>query len=104
QMTLLGAKSSSVRKVEARSPILRVQLLMTPDPTLILFVTAAYPAIGTIASRTNLDSACQTASKPFSSAYLAYSNPSRKSCESCKYRATRSLVMGFSLFILDADF
>ena len=40
------------------------KVLMTPEPTLIFSVTAAYAAIGTIASRTNLLSACQTASKP----------------------------------------
>ena len=44
--------------------MLRVQLLITPEPTLIRSVTAAYAAIGTMASRTSRDSACQTASKP----------------------------------------
>ena len=76
QTILFGAKSSRVKKVEARRPMFLVQLLITPDPILIFLVTAANAAIGTIASRTNRDSACQTASKPFDSAYLTYSKPS----------------------------
>ncbi len=41
QIIRSGARSSNVRKVAANKPILRVQLLMTPDPTLIFSVTAA---------------------------------------------------------------
>jgi hypothetical protein len=63
-----GARSSSVTKVAARSPALRVQLFTTPEPTLIREVTAAKAAIGTVASRTSRLSACQTASNPRSSA------------------------------------
>jgi len=36
-----GARSSSVRNVAASRPILRVQLLITPEPTLMRSVTAA---------------------------------------------------------------
>jgi len=57
-------------------PMLRVQLLITPDPILIFLVVAAKAAIGTIASRTRRLSACHTASKPFDSAYWAYLMPS----------------------------
>ena len=55
----------------ASRPMLRVQLLMTPEPTLRRVVVAAKAAMGTMASRTSRLSACQTASKPFCSAYWA---------------------------------
>src|SRR6266496_221043 len=45
--------------------------------------------MGTVASRTSLLSACQTASKPCCSAYRAYPIPSRMGCLSWRYRATR---------------
>ena len=64
-----GARSSSVENVEASRAGLRVQQSTTPLPTLIRSVTAAMAAIGTTASRTSRESACHTASKPFSSAY-----------------------------------
>jgi len=76
QITRSGARSSSVRKVAANRPMLRVQLLITPEPTLMRLVEAANAAIGTIASRTSRLSACQTASKPLASAYCAYLIPS----------------------------
>ena len=41
QMTRFGARSSRVRNVAASRPMLRVQLLMTPEPTLSVSVTAA---------------------------------------------------------------
>ena len=41
QMMRLGARSSSVRKVAASKPMLRVQLLITPEPIMIRSVTAA---------------------------------------------------------------
>ena len=41
QMMRSGARSSRVRKVAASKPMLRVQLLITPEPTLIRSVTAA---------------------------------------------------------------
>jgi hypothetical protein len=63
-----GARSSSVENVAASSPTLRVQLFTTPEPTFIRSVTAAYAAMGTVASRTSRLSACQTASKPRDSA------------------------------------
>ena len=66
-----GARSSSVEKVAASSPTLRVQLLTTPEPTAMRSVTAAYAAIGTVASRTRRLSACQTASNPHASATCA---------------------------------
>ena len=59
-----GARSSSVENVAAISPALRVQLFTTPEPILILSVTAANAAIGTVASRTSRLSACHTASNP----------------------------------------
>ncbi len=70
-MTRPGASSSSVEKVAASRPTLRVQIGMTPEATLIREVTAANAAIGTVASRTRRLSACQTASNPRSSAYCA---------------------------------
>ncbi len=54
--------------MEASSPTLRVHIGMTPEAILIRLVTAAYAAIGTVASRTRRLSACHTASKPRSSA------------------------------------
>ena len=63
-----GARSSRVEKVDARRAGLRVQQSTTPDPILIVSVHAAKAAIGTTASRTSLESACQTASKPAASA------------------------------------
>src|SRR5260370_26137640 len=91
RMMRFGARSSSVKKVAASNPILRVQLLITPLPILMRDVTAANAAIGTIASRTRRDSACHTASKPRCSAYCAYAMPSRISCLSCRYIATRDI-------------
>ena len=44
------------------------------------WLTGAYAAIGTMASRTRRLSACHTASKPCSSAYCAYAIPSRIGC------------------------
>ena len=63
-----GARSSSVENVLARRAVLRVQMSMTPEPTLIRSVAAAKAAIGTTASRTSRLSACHTASKPAASA------------------------------------
>ena len=65
-----GARSSSVENVLASRAALRVQMSMTPEPTLIRSVAAANAAIGTTASRTSRLSACQTASKPAASARL----------------------------------
>ena len=98
QMMRSGARSSSVKKVAASKPILRVQLLITPLPIFMRDVTAAKAAIGTIASRTRRDSACHTASKPRCSAYCAYAMPSRISCLSCRYIATRAIY--FSLLTM----
>ena len=58
----------SVEKVDARRAGLRVQQSTTPDPILMVSVHAAKAAMGTTASRTRRESACQTASKPRSSA------------------------------------
>src|SRR5205814_1965525 len=66
-----------------------------PLPIFIRDVTAANAAIGTIASRTRRDSACQTASKPRCSAYCAYAIPSRMSCLSCRYIATHAIEFSF---------
>jgi hypothetical protein len=63
-MTRPGARSSSVENVLASRAGLRVQMSMTPLPTLIRSVVAAKAAIGTTASRTRRLSACQTASNP----------------------------------------
>src|SRR6266851_5967369 len=98
QMMRFGARSSSVKKVAASNPILRVQLLITPLPIFMREVTAANAAMGTIASRTRRDSACHTASKPRCSAYCAYAMPSRISCLSCRYIATRAIC--FSLLTI----
>ena len=65
---LPGARSSSVENVLASRAALRVQMSITPDPTLIRSVAAANAAIGTTASRTSRLSACHTASKPAASA------------------------------------
>src|SRR5207249_3526750 len=100
QMMRLGARSSSVKKVAASKPILRVQLLITPLPTFMREVTAAKAAIGTIASRTRRDSACHTASKPRCSAYCAYAMPSRMVCLSCRYIATRAIEFSFQRTML----
>ena len=67
-MTRPGASSSSVENVAASSPTLRVQIETTPEAILIRLVTAAYAAIGTVASRASRLSACHTASKPRASA------------------------------------
>ena len=66
-----GARSSSVENVAASRPTLRVQLFTTPEPMRIRSVTAAKAAMGTVASRTSLLSACHTASKPCCSASRA---------------------------------
>ena len=68
QMMRPGARSSSVENVLASRAGLRVQMSMTPLPTLIVLVLAANAAIGTTASRTRRLSACHTASKPCCSA------------------------------------
>jgi len=68
RITRPGASSSSVENVAASRPTLRVQIGMTADPTLMRLVTAAYAAIGTVASRTSRLSDCHTASNPRSSA------------------------------------
>ena len=68
-----GARSSSVENVLARRAALRVQMSMTPEPTLMRSVVAAKAAIGTTASRTSRLSACHTASKPLASARCARS-------------------------------
>ena len=83
-----GARSSSVENVLASRAALRVQMSMTPEPTLIRSVAAANAAIGTTASRTSRLSACQTALKPAASARLTSSIPSRMSWASCRYSAT----------------
>ncbi len=67
-MTRPGASSSRVENVAASSATLRVHIETTPEPILIRLVTPAYAAIGTVASRASLLSACQTASKPRASA------------------------------------
>ena len=77
RMTRPGARSSSVENVDASRAGLRVQQSTTPEPILIVSVTAANAAIGTTASRTRRLSACHTASNPLASAYLANSIPSR---------------------------
>ena len=64
-----GARSSSVENVEASRAGLRVQQSTTPEPILMVSVQAAKAAMGTTASRTRRESACQTASKPRCSAY-----------------------------------
>ena len=79
-LTRPGARSSSVEKVAASRPTLRVHVLTTPLPMPIRSVTAAKAAIGTVASRTSRLSACQTASKPARSASTAYCMPSRIGC------------------------
>src|SRR5579884_494874 len=84
-----GARSSSVENVAAIMAGFRVQLLMTPLPTLMRSVTAAKAAMGTMASLTRRDSACHTASKPRASASRTKVMPSRMGCLSCRYRATR---------------
>ena len=66
-----GARSSSVENRDASRAGLRVQQSMTPEPTLMRSVVAAKAAMGTDASRTRRESACQTASKPCASAYWA---------------------------------
>jgi len=66
-----------VLNVAARRAGLRLQQSTTPDPTLIVSVTLAKAAIGTVASRTSRLSACHTASKPRCSAYFTISMPSR---------------------------
>ena len=53
---------------EASRAGLRVQMSITPDPTLIRSVVAAKAAMGTVASLTNRESACHTAVKPRCSA------------------------------------
>ena len=68
-----GAKSSSVEKVEASLAGFLVQQSTTPEPIFIFSVFAANAAIGTTASLTRRESACQTASKPLDSAYFVYS-------------------------------
>ena len=83
-----GARSSSVENVLARRAGLRVQQSITPEPILIRLVVAPNAAIGTTASRTNRLSACQTASKPFDSAYCTNSMPCLIECASWRYRAT----------------
>ena len=79
-----GARSSSVENVLARRAGLRVQMSMTPEPTLIRLVAAANAAIGTTASRTRRLSACHTASNPAASARCDSSMPSRMSWASCR--------------------
>ena len=66
-----------MEKVEANRAGLRVQLFTTPEPTLMRSVVARNAAIGTVASRTNRLSACQTSAKPRSSAYCAWPMASR---------------------------
>jgi len=68
-MTRPGASSDKVENVAASRPTLRVQIGITPDATLMRLVTAANAAMGTVASRTSLLSACHTASNPRRSAY-----------------------------------
>ena len=83
-----GARSSSVENVLARRAALRVQMSMTPEPTLIRSVAAANAAIGTTASRTRRLSACHTASKPGRLGLPDEPMPSRMSWASCRYSAT----------------
>jgi hypothetical protein len=68
RITRPGARSSRVENDDASRAGLRVQQSTTPDAILIRELVAANAAIGIIASRTRRLSACQTASKPFSSA------------------------------------
>jgi hypothetical protein len=56
---------------------------MTPDPTAMRSVVAANAAIGTVASRTSLLSACHTAANPSSSARRTKPIASRMGCASC---------------------
>ncbi len=84
RMTRPGARSSSVLNVAASRAGLRLQQSTTPEPTLMVSVTLANAAIGTVASRTRRLSACHTAWKPLASAYLAISMPSRMGCASCR--------------------
>jgi len=58
-----------VLNVAAKRAGLRLQQSTTPEPTLMWSVTLANAAMGTVASRTSLLSACHTAWKPFASAY-----------------------------------
>ena len=73
-----------MENVAARRAGLRLQQSTTPEPTLIVSVTAANAAIGTVASRTSRLSACHTAAKPLDSAYLAMSIASRIGWASCR--------------------
>ena len=57
-----------MENVAASRAGLRLQQSTTPEPTLIVSVTAANAAIGTVASRTSRLSACHTAAKPLDSA------------------------------------
>ena len=67
-MILPGAKSSRVENVDAIRAGFLVQQSITPLPIFTLDVFAANAAIGTQHSRTSLESACHTDSKPFASA------------------------------------
>ena len=69
----LFSPDPGVANIDANRAGLRVQTSITPDPILIRLVVAANAAIGTDASRTNRESACQTASNPRFSAYCANS-------------------------------
>ncbi len=70
--------------MEANRAGLRVQLLTTPEPTLMWSVQDRKAAMGTVASRTKRLSACHTASKPRDSAYWAISIPWRIGWASCR--------------------
>ena len=79
-----GARSSRVENIDASRAGLRVQMSITPEPILIVSVVAANAAIGTPASRTSRESACQTASNPFDSAYRVCEIASGIECASCR--------------------
>ena len=71
RITRPGARSSRVEKVAANRAGLRLHTSATPEPSRIVSVTEPKAASGTVASRTSRLSACQTASKPASSARWA---------------------------------